>query len=192
MSKQKKGSEFERRICKKISLWWSDDYHDDLFWRSSTSGARATTRKKSGLKTRGHYGDIAATCPDGERLIDCITFELKRGYSSATFQDMIDKPIHGASQVWEDWINQAQEAWANAGSYAWAIVTQRDRRRELICIPKYFYTDLKKLGLFSDETEPGVVIRMPNGEGNPILVFITTMDYFLEEVEPCHIKQLNI
>lgn len=192
MPKGKKGSSFERDICRTISLWWSNGRHDDMFWRSATSGARATTRRKVGKKTRGHNGDIAATDSDGERLMDCITFELKRGYASSTFQDMLDAHDHAAEQVWESWIAQAMEAWSASGSFAWALVVRRDQRQALICIPQFLYRELKPLGALQDETKPKVVMSVPGRKNKkPNLVFITTLKYFLEDVEPCHLLQLN-
>lgn len=194
MAKAQKGSQFEREVCKSLSMWWSDGDADDLFWRSSTSGARATTRKKAGRRTRGHYGDIAATCPEGEILVDCITFELKRGYAASTFQDLMDRNEVASVQVWEQWINQAVEAWGSSGSYAWALITRRDGRQPLICMPQYFYRDLKKQGLFEDEGQPGMVMRVPSrsNPNKPILIFLTTLKHFLKEVQPCHIRQLDI
>lgn len=192
MARSSKGSAFEREVCKRLGLWWGES--DDLFWRATTSGARATTRRKAGRKTRGHYGDIAATCPEGEKLIDCITFELKRGYAASTFQDLLDQSAHHAEQVWEQWIRQAMDAWTQAGSYAWALIVKRDQRQELICIPQYFYRELRDQGVLTQEHRPGAMIRFPNRKrpDKPILVFITTLSYFLEEVEPCHIRQLHI
>ncbi len=58
-----KGSNFEREICKLLSLWWTNDKRDDIFWRTSGSGARATTRSKTKQKTFGQYGDVQATDP---------------------------------------------------------------------------------------------------------------------------------
>lgn len=77
----KKGSEFEREISKRLSLWWSDGKRDDIFWRTSGSGARATTRRKKSQKTAYEYGDITFTDPDGKPFIDYFLVELKRGYS---------------------------------------------------------------------------------------------------------------
>ena len=41
MPKAYKGSEFEREMCKCLSLWWTDSKRDDVFWRSAQSGGRA-------------------------------------------------------------------------------------------------------------------------------------------------------
>jgi len=28
----KKGPKFERKMCKKFSLWWTNNKRDDIFW----------------------------------------------------------------------------------------------------------------------------------------------------------------
>ena len=53
-----KGSNYERDIAKKLSLWASHDEHDDWIWRTSSSGARAKTRSKQGKSTANSCGDI--------------------------------------------------------------------------------------------------------------------------------------
>src|SRR5271166_5739903 len=100
-----KGSQFERDICRKLSLWWTQDQsppNDAVFWRTSNSGGRATTRKKLGKKTKGQYGDITAIDPIGQPLIDFVTIEIKRGYNKASIIDLLDKQGKGTSQ-YEKW-----------------------------------------------------------------------------------------
>lgn len=81
-TKAKKGSQFERDISRWISRWWSDGERDDLVWRTSQSGGRATTRAKSGRKTAGGYGDLTFTDSSIKPLFDTFLFELKRGYTT--------------------------------------------------------------------------------------------------------------
>jgi len=75
-----KGSQYERDISKKLSLWWTDN-NDAVFWRTSGSGARATMRAKKGKLTKYEYGDISFTDPIGKPLIDCFLIEVKKGYT---------------------------------------------------------------------------------------------------------------
>ncbi|MBM3120244.1 MAG: hypothetical protein FJ006_12010, partial [Chloroflexi bacterium] len=58
-----KGASFERDISRQLSLWWTHGERDDVFWRSSMSGGRATVRAKKGQKTAYQNGDITATDP---------------------------------------------------------------------------------------------------------------------------------
>jgi len=82
MSKSQKGSNFERDLCKLLSLWWSEGKRDDLLWRTAGSGARATTRRKKGKQTTNATGDIMSTDPSTKPLLKVCCFELKRGFST--------------------------------------------------------------------------------------------------------------
>lgn len=127
-----KGQQFERDICRQLSLWFSKGKHDDWFWRSSNSGGRATVRSKKGKKTVGQYGDIAATDPRGIPLLKFFCFELKRGYNrEANFHDLID----GVSSIWLDWIAKAKKNARESKSKTWAIIHKRDRKDAVIIMP---------------------------------------------------------
>jgi hypothetical protein len=62
-----KGSNWERRLAKSLSLWITDCESKDVLWRSQTSGARATLRAKSGgVKLDTQIGDIALADHESE------------------------------------------------------------------------------------------------------------------------------
>ena len=153
-----KGSEFERKICKALSLWWTDGERDDVFWRTSTSGARAKTRSKTKQGTFGQYGDIQATDPVGQPLIDMFTFELKIGYKGASVADILDKGPKSAKQHWEKWIEQVIQDHENAGSISWALITKRDRREPLIFIPQKTIIELIHRGFKPAKALPRFII----------------------------------
>jgi hypothetical protein len=71
-----KGSGFERLICRKLSLWVSHGKNEDLFWRSSLSGGRATVAQRKGRNVR-QAGDICAVSPEGHVLTDRWFIECK-------------------------------------------------------------------------------------------------------------------
>lgn len=79
MSKAK-GGEFERTIAKALSLWFSEGKREDVFYRSHSSGARFTSRKKAGKDTALQAGDITCSDPIGEPLIKNWNIEVKTGY----------------------------------------------------------------------------------------------------------------
>src|SRR5260221_10668670 len=56
----KKGAEFEREVCRELSLWISVGEDDDLFRRSAMSGGRATVAEKSGRLLHRQVGDVNA------------------------------------------------------------------------------------------------------------------------------------
>lgn len=74
-----KGAEFERWVCKKLSLWVSHGANEDLFWRSAMSGGRASVHRKKGGKggISRQAGDITATAPEGHALTDQWYIECK-------------------------------------------------------------------------------------------------------------------
>jgi hypothetical protein len=68
-----KGSKFERKVCKALSLWVTKGKRGDVFWRSAMSGGRATVH---GKKVR-QAGDICAVAPEGHKLTDDFIIECK-------------------------------------------------------------------------------------------------------------------
>lgn len=72
-----KGSAFERKICKELSLWVSHGKREDLFWRSAMSGGRTTVGARKGKDFKKHAGDISATHVDGHKLTDEFFVECK-------------------------------------------------------------------------------------------------------------------
>ena len=101
-----KSSKCERDICKQLSLWWTGHKRDDVFWRTTTSGARATIRSKRGRGTKNQYGDVQATDPIGQPLIDLCTIEIKKGYSRNSYFDLIDKLPNETKQPYKKFIQQ--------------------------------------------------------------------------------------
>lgn len=162
-SKQK-GSEWERKFCKELSLWWTDQKKDDVFWRTSQSGGRATSRHREGKRTEGQYGDITYTQPEGKPLIDLFCFELKKGYPSSLF-DLFESQ----SKQWTDWIKKAMKGNEQAGSLLPAIVSKRDYRNTIVTFvndrPLYTNVFIKSLKMnlpFSTPTNEIVVKGIPH------------------------------
>jgi hypothetical protein len=75
-----KGGSFEREICSKLSLWWSNEKRDDIFGRSDGSGGRFTARQKKGKDTANMSGDVTFTDSIGEPFIKAWNIEAKTGY----------------------------------------------------------------------------------------------------------------
>lgn len=164
-----KGSQYERDICRKLSLWWTQGLRDDVFWRTSNSGGRSTIRAKTGKKTFGQYGDVQATDPIGQPLMDYSTIEIKRGYSKASIMDIIDKPKNGAVPLYEKFIQQAIEEHKQAGSKTWWLIIRRDRKDALL-----FY-EIKNYTSWLCSSDPCILIRIKGK-----LIGIEKLDSFLE------------
>ncbi len=172
-----KGSQFERDICTKLSLWWTYGTREDVFWRSTTSGGRSTTRAKVGKRTAGSYGDIAAIDPIGAPLLDLITFELKRGYSRYSPMDLIENP---SPSIWEEFIGQARDSHEAAGSFSWAVIAKRDRKHTMIWMPHELHCGL------AIPQSTYIEITKPSG-----IVVGFILKEWLTKVSPSQIMWLN-
>jgi hypothetical protein len=137
-----KGPQWERDLCRILSEWWSGGEHDDLFWRSSQSGGRATQRSKKGKRTTGHYGDIAATDPLGYPLTRVFALEAKKGYSKHTLHDFLDSYATAAQQQLESFIQQSHDAHIGSGSHSWILIHCRNRREPMFVYPQQIEGEL--------------------------------------------------
>lgn len=129
---KRKGSSFEREICRQLSLWWTDEKRDDIFWRSASSGGRATQRMKQGKFTAGACGDICAVDPKGNRLMKMFTIELKCGRSHGNPGDLIDSRGLITKDKWIQTMIQAMTSARDARSQSWLIISHRDMRQSCV------------------------------------------------------------
>lgn len=187
-----KGANYERSICGQLSKWWTGGKDDDVFWRASSSGGRAKFRGRKGRKTHGQHGDITATNPIGEPLIDLITIEIKRGYSAHTVADVLDCPSLAAVQKWEGWLEQVYESHEQAGSYSWMLITKRDRREPLCFFPYRLFRRLSNAGAFSSCPLPFFIIKFDRSRlcSTQKIIGIQLAD-FLRSVRPDTIIRLS-
>lgn len=182
-----KGSAFERSVCKELSLWWSKGKNDDLFWRTAGSGARATTRAKSGKKTKAGAGDIFATDPSSKTFTDVFALELKRGYTRETFAELIDKPEKAKKQTYDQWITQATKSKKVGNSLYWMIIHQRNRREAIVVLPYNFVFDN-----FPNVEGKGssAIVHYINKKGNYRSLFVCPLKDFLKSFTPEMIKDV--
>lgn len=154
-----KGSEFERVVCRQLSLWLSRGLRDDLFWRSAASGARATVRFRKGFSNRTQTGDISAIDPQGSRLTDRFMVECKF-YRDLNLKGLFDKDKkEGFSSFWDKCQQDAEKA-----SKLPMLVAKQNQARALVglnlngwlvffpngeeeCIAKFPQHDLQIVGL---------------------------------------------
>ena len=157
MNPKKKGGAYELEIARDLSLWYTEGKRDDIFFRSHSSGARATMRSKSGKRTKGQYGDLCASDPIGEPLIKVWTGECKSGYGrKATIRvkgkrregqkvevpwcilDILDSSFK-LPKFLELWGEATAEAKAARGTVP-ILFLRRLRKASLIVMPHYEYT----------------------------------------------------
>lgn len=74
-----KGAAFERDICQRLSMWVSNLTRQDVYWRSSMSGGRATIKSKGKARAEfsAHSGDVAATHSMGHLLLELFVVDCK-------------------------------------------------------------------------------------------------------------------
>lgn len=101
-SKQK-GSEFERMVCKKLSLWVTNGEKKDCFWRSAMSGGRATVKRGEVRQA----GDITAVAPEGHSLTDRYYIECK-SYRTLDLASFLVKGTGTLSKFWEVCCREAE------------------------------------------------------------------------------------
>ena len=115
-----KGSSFERKICKELSMWLSNGDRDDLFWRSAMSGGRATVKFRKGGKNQTQAGDISAIDSYGERLTSVFMVECK-AYKDLDFIGLFHtERSSGLHRFWRE----AQDAAELAGRHPLLIAKQ--------------------------------------------------------------------
>ena len=180
-----KGGQFERDIAKKLSLWWTGEEDDNVFWRTQNSGGRATIRRKKGKETTGDVSDLKATNPIGQPLMDFFAMELKTGYKDAILQDLFfhaeNKPAKKRS-CWWNWIRQAIRARKNSGTFSWCLIVKRPSRKPLIMVP---LEDLFAASIFD------VAVPIENHlviDVNDRTFLVAQLDDFLSRVTPSKIK----
>lgn len=182
-----KGSGFERDVCKQLSLWWTGT-RDDVFWRSASSGGRATQRHSKNQSTFGQHGDISATDPIGIPLIRMMVVEIKRGYNGKTMMDLLDAPRNAAEQCYEEWLRKLAASCEASGTPYWILIHRRDRRQALIYFPDRLAIDLDGVGVRWCSHNFKARIRT-NIKGATKIVGMR-FDDWLEEVDPNHVRKL--
>lgn len=195
MAKSAKGGQFERQICKELSLWWTKGEREDVFWRTAGSGARATTRAKSNRQTAGSYGDITAIDPIGKPLLDVVTVECKRGYSTQTIADLLDHSTSSAEQTYEGWFLKAIHDHQQARSKYWMLITRRNQRQGLVFIPNDFYEQLYSTSDYMISVPKMVLdVRLRSKTIGDIYVRIVGVHFsdFLKLADPDFIKDISL
>jgi len=135
-----KGADFERGICRYLSLWWTDQKDPDVFWRNPV---RITKR------SLGKYqlGDIKADKAIGEHFTEVFNVEFKRGYSKGRsgkkvknvpwdLLDLIDysdrSPDLEKKQITIFWNQTLRDA--EISKRIPLLIFRRDYHKEVICI----------------------------------------------------------
>ena len=125
-----KGGQFERSICKALSLWVTHGKRQDVYWRSAMSGGRATIHKRAGTAIR-QAGDITAVAPEGHTLTNQFFIECKHVKKLDIASFILDD--RGAlAQFWKVACKQAREHMRQP----LLIAKENNREPLVICRPR--------------------------------------------------------
>lgn len=138
-----KGYAYEREVCKLLSLWVSDGTREDLFWRTATSGGRATVARRKGKDHRTHEGDIAATDPLGNVLTDAWYLECKR-YADLEYARFM---LKGEGKLADFWQTAVAEA-TTVGKLP-MLIAREDRGRTTLLVAQAIQMD-RPMGMATD------------------------------------------
>ena len=101
-----KGSEFEREISKRLSLWWTDGASSQVFWRTSGLLSRGGDRKVHQI------GDVHAIDARGQGLVERVNIELKY-YRDLRILDIVYKPDKKHVTLLNHWAQCKRDAEAS-------------------------------------------------------------------------------
>jgi len=144
MKSHAKGSLFEREVCRSFSLWWSNNTNDAIFWRSDSSGARATVRTKQGKQTANSYGDMSSVDQSGFPFINRVLVEMKRGYNSSSIQDFVDRSPNSKKLPYEVFTDKLNQELKSSGRDFWMLVIKRDRREKIAFVNRAFFQFIRE------------------------------------------------
>lgn len=158
-----KGGEFERKICRALTAWIDPTRKNgkpELFWRSATSGAKATQDRKSGRKAN-QGGDLIAVADevlgtDHFWVTKVFSFECKDRHDYGN----LDLLFTGRGDFLKWW----KKAKGDAEHKIPLLIFKRYRQETLIAYPAYsiMSTSLPCMIFWSKELEEqkGVAIGL--------------------------------
>lgn len=166
-----KGNKFEWKICKMLSLWWSNDFQDDIFVPSRMSGGWASTRKKVGKETKSQWGDISLNDPIGKSFLEKFNIELKN-YKDFRIDEFLKIKKEGFSKFWKQCKNESEQS-----SRSPLLIVKRNNFPELLIIELSEFSNLKS---YCGEIEP--LIKVYNKLINPEPLCIIFLTEFFDKI----------
>lgn len=185
---KRKGAQFERYVCKRLSEWVSNGTRDDLFWRSAMSGGRATVGLKAGIARAAQTGDVTALSGKGK-------FVKKAGWLTAnyTIECKAVKSLEMSRlalrrdgflrKVWQKsnplYFNYGDE-WVNMGDIPALLIVARQNGGDEIVL---FGMDTVPFACRRDRTKPAtslVILRFIDPDNHIHLIGVMSFDEFLQ------------
>lgn len=160
MNSKNKGSTFERLICKKLSLWITNNQRDDILWRSIGSGSFHSSKKRI---TKTQAGDIAPIDPLGEEFINKYTIECK-SYKQIDLYNLFNN-----KSIINKWLDKLNEEIKEINTRP-LIIMKQNNKDILILMNEYTFLNSYK---FDDS----IYIKINQKNKN---YYIMKFDYFID------------
>ena len=173
MKVKQKGNNYEREISRKLSIWFSEEKYDDVFWRTSGSGSRSTVNLKNNKITHNEAGDLSYKRIEGKNFIDFFLVECKVGYSP-TILDVVNGKSPSKNKL-VNWFNKAYRECTDNNRIEPLVIFKGDRKRDCVVIRGSFYNQLVKKDLWKGREVLTVVSKYIIGE----VLCITSLEEFL-------------
>lgn len=175
-----KGNKFERDVCRALTKWITGSEKPELFWRSATSGAKATQDAKGGHKSK-MGGDIVSVDAQGLWFTKCFSIECKDRNDYGN----LDLVFIGKGDFLK-WWNQTL---ADAGrmNKVPMLVFKRFRGEVLVAFPAWLATgSVYASGVKISDAEPVMIIYGADRFGIAIYQF----DVWLQRTMPSRIRTI--
>jgi hypothetical protein len=135
-----KGGKYERWVCCELTRWITGKPKPELFWRSATSGAKATQDAKKGHKSK-MGGDIISVDAQGIWFTNCFSLECKDRDSYGN----LDLLFQGRGDFLKWW--EQAKADASRVNKVPMMICKRYRGDDLLVVPLWLETGSLKSGL---------------------------------------------
>jgi hypothetical protein len=165
-----KGAGFDIKICRALSKWINGIEQPEIFWRTATSGGRASRAAKLGMNV-GMHGDIMSLDEKGKWLTNVFFFECK-SYSKIDFSLFLE----GKGNVvawWKKCTQQAKDA------NKWPVLIMKQNGSDTYVM---FFTDMSMFSEFTLQDVSRIEIK------NEERVTIVPFSKFLSVVAPKALK----
>ena len=189
-----KGQDFERQVCRTLSLWWTDGEDADVFWRNRVRSTKESPDAKHQL------GDVTALKAIGAPLVERFSIEIKTGYSKTKkglrtrnipwdLLDLLDGKKDGKKTLLEFWAQCMKDA--ELSSKRPLLIFKRDFHEPVICLESSMVALIEEwVGLLDSDSLIYSRDRSGRSEANLLLVLFRLED-FLNTVTPEVIRRLK-
>ena len=187
-----KGQDFERQVCRTLSLWWTDGEDADVFWRNRVRSTKQSPDAKHQL------GDVTALKAVGAPLVERFSIEIKTGYSKTKkgmrtrnipwdLLDLLDGKKDGKKTLLEFWAQCTKDAELSCKRPM--LIFKRDFHEPVICLENSIVSTIQAWSGPLDSAS--LSYRGEEGPAPDIFLMLYRLEDFLNEVTPDVIRRLK-